>query len=83
MKHDLRLMEAILFAASEPMTEAALGERFAENTDIAALIDELVSDYAGRGVNLVRVGGGWCFRTAENLAGHLRLDPLPVGRSFL
>ena len=74
MKHDLRLVEAILFAASEPIDEVALAERFAEGTDIAALIDELAAVYAGRGVNLVRIGGGWCFRTAEDLAGHLRLE---------
>ena len=74
MKHDLRLVEAILFAASEPIDEAALAERFAEGTDIATLIDELAADYAGRGINLVRVGGGWSFRTAEDLAGHMRLE---------
>ena len=74
MKHDLRLMEAILFAASEPVDEAALAERFAEDTDVAALIDALAADYAPRGVNLVRIGGGWCFRTAEDLAGHMRVE---------
>lgn len=74
MKHDLRLMEAILFAASEPVDEVALAGRFAEDTDVAALIDELAAIYAGRGVNLVRVAGGWCFRTAEDLAGHMRVE---------
>lgn len=74
MKHDLRLMEAILFAASEPVDEAALAARFAEDTDVAALIDELAANYAGRGVNLVRIAGGWCFRTAEDLAGHMRVE---------
>ena len=74
MKHDLRLMEAILFAASEPVDEAALAERFAEETDVTALIDELAATYAGRGVNLVRIAGGWCFRTAEDLAGHMRME---------
>ncbi len=74
MKHDLRLMEAILFAASEPVDEVALAGRFAEDTDVAALIDELAAVYAGRGVNLVRVAGGWCFRTAEDLAGHMRVE---------
>ena len=74
MKHDLRLVEAILFAASEPVDEAALAERFAENTDVTALIHALAADYAPRGVNLVRVGGGWCFRTAEDLAGHMRVE---------
>ena len=74
MKHDLRLMEAILFAASEPVDEAALAERFAQDTDVAALIDELAAAYAERGINLVRVAGGWCFRTAEDLAGHMRVE---------
>ena len=74
MKHDLRLMEAILFAASEPVDEVALAGRFAEDTDVAALVDELAATYAGRGVNLVRVAGGWCFRTAEDLAGHMRIE---------
>ena len=74
MKHDLRLIEAILFASSEPVDEAALAERFAEDTDVAALIDELAAAYAGRGVNLVRVAGGWCFRTAEDLAVHMRVE---------
>ena len=74
MKHDLRLMEAILFAASEPVDEDALAERFAAGTDVAALIDELAATYAGRGVALVRVAGGWCFRTAEDLAGHMRIE---------
>ena len=74
MKHDLRLLEAILFAASEPVDEARLAERFAEDTDIAALIDALAAHYAGRGVNLVRIAGGWCFRTAEDLAVHMRLE---------
>ena len=74
MKHDLRLMEAILFASSEPVDEAALAERFAEDTDVAALIDELAAAYAGRGVNLVRIAGGWCFRTAEDLAAHMRVE---------
>ena len=74
MKHDLRLMEAILFASSEPVDEATLAERFAEDTDVAALIDELAAAYAGRGVNLVRIAGGWCFRTAEDLAAHMRVE---------
>ncbi len=74
MRHDLRLMEAILFAASEPLAEAALAERFAEGTDIAALIGELAAAYTGRGVNLVQAGGGWCFRTAEDLASHMRME---------
>jgi segregation and condensation protein B len=64
----LRILEALLFAAPEPLDRAELGEHFAEGEDIAALLTELQSTYATRGVNLVRVAGKWAFRTAEDLA---------------
>ena len=64
----LRILEALLFAAPEPLDQAALAEHFAEGEDIAALLAELQGTYATRGVNLVRVAGKWAFRTAEDLA---------------
>jgi segregation and condensation protein B len=67
-REKLRILEALLFAAPEPLAEAALAEHFAEGEDIGALLAELQALYAGRGVNLVRVAGKWAFRTAEDLA---------------
>jgi segregation and condensation protein B len=64
----LRILEALLFAAPEPLDQAELAEHFAEGEDIATLLAELQSTYATRGVNLVRVAGKWAFRTAEDLA---------------
>lgn len=64
----LRIIEALLFAASEPLDEAFLGRHLKEGADIRALLDELRGFYAGRGVNLVRVAGKWAFRTASDLA---------------
>jgi len=64
----LRVVEAMLFAASEPLDEAVLAEHIPEDEDIRVLIDELQTFYAGRGINLVRVAGKWAFRTAEDLA---------------
>ncbi len=72
--YELRMLEAMLFAATEPVDEAALAARLPEACDVAALVAQLVEDYAGRGVNLVRVAGGWAFRTADDLAAHLRLE---------
>ncbi len=69
---DLRLLEALLFAASEPLDSATLAARLAPGADVAALIARLGDDYAGRGVNLVRVAGKWALRTAEDLAADLR-----------
>ena len=64
----LRILEALLFAAPEPLDQAQLAAHFAEGEDVAALLAELQSSYAARGVNLVRVAGKWAFRTADDLA---------------
>ena len=74
ISYELRMLEAMLFAATETVDEAALAARLPEACDVAALLAQLVEDYAGRGVNLVRVAGGWAFRTADDLAAHLRLE---------
>ncbi|MCH7889396.1 MAG: SMC-Scp complex subunit ScpB [Proteobacteria bacterium] len=68
---DLRLLEALLFAASEPLDTATLSERLPPEADVGALIARLKDDYDGRGVNLVRVAGKWALRTAEDLAADL------------
>ena len=67
-REKLRIVEALLFAAAEPLDEQALARHFIEGEDVKALLEELQSLYAGRGVNLVRVAGKWAFRTAEDLS---------------
>ena len=64
----LRILEAVLFAASEPLDIPHLAGHLPEGEDIGALIEELRAFYAGRGVNLVKVAGKWAFRTAEDLS---------------
>ncbi|MDX2158353.1 MAG: SMC-Scp complex subunit ScpB [Hyphomicrobiaceae bacterium] len=66
-RSSLRIVEALLFAASEPLDEVFLGRHLKSGADVAALLEELKGFYAGRGVNLVRVAGKWAFRTAEDL----------------
>jgi segregation and condensation protein B len=75
----MRLIEAYLFASPDPVTEEALAERLPEGTDVPALMAELAGHYARRGVNLSRVAGKWAFRTAPDLATHLRIET-QVGR---
>jgi segregation and condensation protein B len=70
----LRLLEALLFAAPEPLGEDELARRLGEGADAAGLIAALAESYAGHGVNLVRVAGGWTFRTAPDLAPFLRSE---------
>jgi segregation and condensation protein B len=65
---ELRLLEAMLFAASEPLSEQDLSARLPQDVDVKAALARLQADYAQRGVNLVRVGGKWAFRTAGDLS---------------
>jgi segregation and condensation protein B len=65
---ELRILEALLFAAEEPLDEKALAGRLPAGVDVHALLLQLQNEYATRGVNLVRVGGKWSLRTASDLA---------------
>jgi segregation and condensation protein B len=77
----LRLVEALLFAAAEPLGEEALARHLDEAADVTGLLREVAESYAGRGVNLVRLAGGWAFRTAPDLAPKLRIER-PVARKL-
>ncbi len=63
-----REIEALLFAAAGPLTEADLAERLPEGADVAGALAELAVRYEGRGVTLARVANGWRFQTAADLA---------------
>lgn len=65
---ELRILEALLFAAEEPLDEKTLAKRLPAGTDVRAVLAELQKEYESRGVNLVRVGGKWTLRTANDLA---------------
>jgi segregation and condensation protein B len=65
---ELRILEALLFAADEPLDEKILAARLPADIDAQALLLQLQREYAPRGVNLVRVGGKWSLRTASDLA---------------
>jgi segregation and condensation protein B len=65
----MRILEALLFAASEPLDEKTLAQHLSgENIAIGELLEELKAFYRGRGINLVRVAGKWAFRTSEDLS---------------
>ncbi|MCJ8143176.1 SMC-Scp complex subunit ScpB [Ancylobacter sp. A5.8] len=70
----LRLLEAMLFAAGEPLSEEVMASRLPEGADLPALLSRLSADYAPRGVNLVRVAGKWMLRTAPDLGFLLARD---------
>jgi segregation and condensation protein B len=64
----LRLLEALLFAAGEPLDEATLKRPLPDDVDMKATLAQLQAEYATRGVNLVRIGKKWTFRTAADLS---------------
>ena len=63
-----RCIEALLFAAAEPLSDVDLAKRLPEGADIAAGIASLRARYAGRGIELVEVAGRWRYQTAHDLA---------------
>lgn len=69
-----RLVEALLFAAAEPLALDAIQARLPEGVAAEAILAELAADYAERGVNLVPVAGRWQFRTAPDLGALLRIE---------
>src|SRR3974390_1315549 len=72
---ELRLLEALLFAAGEPLDEKVLAERMPEGVDVRAALRHLQAEYAPRGVNLMHIGKKWAFRTANDLAWLLTHEP--------
>src|ERR1700688_1962121 len=83
---ELRLLEALLFAASEPLDEKALAGRMPENVDVRAALRRLQTEYAPRGVNLVHIGKKWTFRTANDLAWlltHEAVEPKRLSRAAI
>ena len=65
---NVRIVEALLFAASEPLDEATLAESLPKGTDVGAVVTELKEQYAGRGITVVKTAGKWAFRTADDLS---------------
>ena len=67
----VRLAEAMIFASADPVGPAALARLLPETVDVEPVLAALQARYAGRGVELVEVAGGWQFRTAPDLAPQL------------
>ena len=67
-QNQVRMVEALLFAAEEPLDDATLASRLPHDAPLEKLLATLRQSYAPRGVNLVNVAGKWSFRTAPDLA---------------
>lgn len=70
----LKIVEALLFASSQPMTAQAMHERLPEGTDLGVLLPELKAQYDDRGINLIEIDGAWAFRTSMDVASALTIE---------
>jgi segregation and condensation protein B len=77
----LRLLEALVFAGTQALDEKELADRLPNDADVKRLLADLSEMYAGRGVNLVQVAGGYAFRTASDLSEKLKIER-PVTRKL-
>ena len=69
-----RQVEAILFAASEPIDIQTIEKRVQTNTNIKKILDNIKQLYKSRGINLVCIKNKWSFRTAEDLSKLMALQ---------
>ena len=69
-----RQVEAILFAASEPLDIETIEKRVQSTTDIRKILEKIRNNYKYRGINLVCVKDKWSFRTAEDLSKLMSLQ---------
>lgn len=75
-----RIVEALLFAAEEPLPLAVIQAHLGGDLHAADLLHDLTADYAGRGIVLERAGGAYAFRTAADLAPHLAREQVQSRR---
>ncbi len=75
-----RIVEALLFAAEAPLDAATIQAHLPGGLHAGELLDELVQDYAGRGVRLENRGGRFALRTAPDLAPYLEREQVQSRR---
>jgi len=69
-----RQVEAILFAAEEPLDISSIQEKLKTRSDISKILNSLELQYKNRGINLVCIAKKWSFRTASNLSKFMSLQ---------
>ena len=73
LKRDIKILEAILFASGEPVSENDLKEKIIDKNKFSSYIEEIKSFYNDRGINLIKTGSKWSFRTTEDLRDDLTM----------
>ena len=69
-----RQVEAILFAAAEPLDIETIEKRIQSTSNIKKILENIQEDYKNRGINLVNIKDKWSFRTSKDLADLMALQ---------
>ena len=69
-----RQIEAILFAASEPLEVESIEKRLQTKVDVSKLLEKIKNEYKNRGINLVCIKDKWSFRTSDDLSKLMSLQ---------
>ena len=72
-ERDLKILEAILFASNEPVLEDDLKEKISDKDNLIDHLNELKDMYSDRGINLLKTGSKWSFRTSKDLTDELTI----------
>ena len=75
-RDNLRILEALLFAASEPLDAESIKARLPKKANLEKLINLLKAHYDSRVVNLVKKSNKWSFKTAPDLASIMQKEKI-------
>ena len=75
-RDSLRILEALLFAANEPLDAESLKARLPKGANLNKLLNLLKAQYENRGVNLIKTGKRWSLKTAQDLASMMKKEKI-------
>ncbi len=73
INRDLKILEAILFASEEPVMEEDLLQKISDKNNLQNFLEQLKMFYKNRGINLIKTGQKWSFRTSNEIKEELTI----------
>jgi len=70
---DIKILEAVLFASGEPISEEDLKQKITDKKNLQNFLEQLKNFYNKRGINLIKTGNKWSFRTSYEIKDHLTI----------
>ena len=64
---DTKILEAILFASEDPVLEEDLKQKITDKKNLQNFLEQLENFYKNRGINLIKTGNKWSFRTSNEI----------------